>query len=81
MFQKQHWQYFFKHFLSRALRQKLSFALSILAVLLGFITFAGLSSISPFEVGSKVLLTLLVADITVLLLLAVLIVKKLVEIC
>ena len=73
------WKTSLKTLLSKALGQKLSLGLSILAVILGLITFSGLGSFAPFEIDSNALWVVLVSDIVVLLLLSILIAKKLVE--
>lgn len=68
-----------KNIFAKILRQKASFFLSILAVILGAITFLSLGNMAPFSVDSKSLWILLLSDVAVLLLFSILIAKKLVE--
>ena len=69
----------FKNIIGKILRQKASFFLSVLAVILGGITFMGLSNMAPISMDSNALWILLLLDVAVLLLFSILIAKKLVE--
>lgn len=65
-------------FLSIALWQRFSFLLSIIAVILGGVTFWGLGGMTSFRANSHVLWIVLLLDIVVLLLLSIVVARKLV---